>query len=529
MSALQSFSYSCPTAYTNVLLPRIKKAYRRKALELHPDRNYGNVESATKLFAEVQAAYEVLSDAQERAWYDSHESAILRGAQPGDEHYEHDVRITTVDDISRMMRKFHGGIEFSDSPSGFFGFLRDTFETLAREEEQAASWEGLDVPYYPSFGHKDDAYEDVVKEFYAAWNGFSTRKTFSWKDKYRYSEAPDRRYRRMMEKENKKFREEGIREFNDAVRTLVAFVRKRDPRYTPNMQTEAERQKALRDAAAEQAARARAANAAKLEEHVVPEWTKVRDPEELEESEEEDVVEEHFECVACNKTFKSERQFDAHEKSKKHQKAVYALKKKMQKENRRFNLDEDVSSSGIGTPATVDEEEEESEVEDNVPQSAEAEMQEGIEQLELDGRDGASIDETDTDEEELPSKHPEKASTPASEDSEDTDDEYADRSKVENRLNSLSPSDDQSASPKSDAEAGLAVPEKKLGKAAQKRAKKAAQQAILQDSDVKFKCAMCHAGFPSKTRLFQHIQDLDHAAPVQKAATKTGGKGKKKR
>jgi len=60
---------------------RIKKAYRRKALELHPDRNYGNVESATAKFAEVSSPipkkelgmirtanlyYEVIVDLQKR-------------------------------------------------------------------------------------------------------------------------------------------------------------------------------------------------------------------------------------------------------------------------------------------------------------------------------------------------------------------------------------------------------------------------------------------------------------------------------
>ncbi|KAI7172521.1 DnaJ-domain-containing protein, partial [Hortaea werneckii] len=239
----------------------IKRAYRKKALVLHPDRNFGDEEQATKVFAEVQAAYEVLSDPQERAWYDSHETAILRGDDPED--YEgavptyDNVRITTADDLARMVGKFNKNVDFSDAPSGFFGYLRETFEQLAKEEEAAGQWDGVDVPDYPSFGHKDDSYEDVVKRFYSAWSNFSTAKSFAWKDKYRLSEAPDRWYRRRMEQENAKARQDGKREFNDAVRSLVQFIKKRDPRYVPTTQTEAERQKTLRDAAQAQAARAR--------------------------------------------------------------------------------------------------------------------------------------------------------------------------------------------------------------------------------------------------------------------------------
>lgn len=56
----------------------LKKAYRRRALECHPDKNIEDVEGATALFAQIQEAYEVLSDPQERAWYDSHREQILR-------------------------------------------------------------------------------------------------------------------------------------------------------------------------------------------------------------------------------------------------------------------------------------------------------------------------------------------------------------------------------------------------------------------------------------------------------------------
>src|SRR5437870_6257196 len=47
----------------------IKSAYRKLALQYHPDRNPGN-KDAEEQFKEAAEAYSILSDAQKRASYD---------------------------------------------------------------------------------------------------------------------------------------------------------------------------------------------------------------------------------------------------------------------------------------------------------------------------------------------------------------------------------------------------------------------------------------------------------------------------
>lgn len=62
----------------------IKKAYRRKAKELHPDTNQENPESEAK-FKEANEAYEVLKDADKKAAYDRFGHAAFEGGggRPG--------------------------------------------------------------------------------------------------------------------------------------------------------------------------------------------------------------------------------------------------------------------------------------------------------------------------------------------------------------------------------------------------------------------------------------------------------------
>jgi molecular chaperone DnaJ len=54
----------------------IKKAYRKVAMQFHPDRNPGD-KAAEEKFKEAAEAYEILSDADKRAQYDRYGHASV--------------------------------------------------------------------------------------------------------------------------------------------------------------------------------------------------------------------------------------------------------------------------------------------------------------------------------------------------------------------------------------------------------------------------------------------------------------------
>ena len=96
----------------------IKKAYRKMAIQYHPDKNPGDKEAEEK-FKEAAEAYSVLSDKDKRARYDQFGHAGMGGAAGGAGGFGQGM---SMDDIFSMFGDIFGGGGGFGGFSGFGGF-----------------------------------------------------------------------------------------------------------------------------------------------------------------------------------------------------------------------------------------------------------------------------------------------------------------------------------------------------------------------------------------------------------------------
>lgn len=315
----------------------IRSSYRRLALQRHPDKliKAGGISEAdaTAQFQELVHAYEVLSDPKERAWYDSHRSQILfadqgsaggskSGGMPGG---------SVPDLFAFFSTTVYSG--YSDTGKGFYKVYFEVFNSVYLNEIKFARTLGLSIDSVreaPIMGNLESPYSQVTA-FYNYWLGFSTVMDFCWVDEYDVMAGPNRRMRRKMEEENKKVRKKAKREYNETVRGLAAFVKKRDKRVVDMMVkkgAEMELKKAEERERKKKMEKERLERAMNYEE---PDWAKAQDEEE-EEVEEDGGGDdgkkksEQLYCIVCSKKFKSEKQWKNHEQSKKHKEKVAELR-----------------------------------------------------------------------------------------------------------------------------------------------------------------------------------------------------------
>ncbi len=98
----------------------IKKAYRKKAIQFHPDKNPGDPE-AEKKFKEISEAYEVLSDEQKRQMYDRYGKEAVHPGAGGMGGMGGGQGFSSMDEALRTFMGAFGGNGADSIFDSFFG------------------------------------------------------------------------------------------------------------------------------------------------------------------------------------------------------------------------------------------------------------------------------------------------------------------------------------------------------------------------------------------------------------------------
>ncbi|PON32638.1 TFIIH C1-like domain containing protein [Parasponia andersonii] len=321
----------------------IRSAYKKLALQLHPDKLVQSGLSqadATAKFQELVQAYEVLSDPRERAWYDSHRSQILF-VDPNSADTVPDSVIPNL--FSYFSNTVYSG--YADKGTGFYKVYSDVFNKIYANEISFATKLGLgsnSVREAPTMGNLDCPYAQVTA-FYGYWLGFSTVMDFCWVDQYDAMAGPNRKSRRVMEEENKKLRKKAKREYNETVRGLAEFVKKRDKRVIDMMVKRNLEMEKKREEERERKKRLEMERLEKAMAYEEPEWSRIVEEEDEVEGDEDGFEEvdekrkrdegKELYCAVCGKKFKSEKQWKNHEQSKKHREKVAEFRDSIEDED----------------------------------------------------------------------------------------------------------------------------------------------------------------------------------------------------
>eukprot|EP01127_Copromyxa_protea_P014768 TRINITY_DN4163_c0_g1_i1.p1 TRINITY_DN4163_c0_g1~~TRINITY_DN4163_c0_g1_i1.p1 ORF type:complete len:596 (-),score=233.97 TRINITY_DN4163_c0_g1_i1:26-1756(-) len=498
----------------------IKVAYFKLAREWHPDKNQGNEEEAAEKFKGISAAYEVLSDEQERAWYDDHREQILRGGDGGDADTG---GINLWPYFSRSIFT-----NFSDGEGAFYKVYGACFKSIYEEElDFAPPSKKIQTP--TPFGNSKTEWSDV-SSFYSYWSNFSTHKTFSWADKFRPSDAPSRHARRWVDKENQKERDKVRRLFNELIRRLAKHVKGLDPRAIQEM-ARAKEEREMKEKMAEIQKKEEAAARAERLRQLKLEHARLMDEEQAEQEqdvtpEESSSSEEGWYCYACRKKFMKIGAWKSHENSKKHKQNVDKLKqevtlddedeveeKEKEKEKEKEDLKEEVRRESDSDTSEVDIRSGSDEDEDKKGSGSESG------EVEKNGSDDSESGEGEDREEK---EEGDKSSQEGDKSSEEEEEEEEEEKRKEEEKKSGEGSDSDSDESDEDAFllAMMASRKKQQKKAAQKRKKKEVVDAAIQERDARVEKIL--SGFEEKEKEAEVEEKVPEGKP-------TGGKKKRRR
>jgi DnaJ family protein A protein 5 len=316
-----------------------------------------------------------------------------------------------------------------------------------------------------------------------------------------------------MEKENRKSRENARREYNDTVRSLVKFVRKRDPRYKLYLQSQSQINTPPIPSTAVKPQQ-------ELPEiYIKQAWQRV-DAKDLHDDLDWATAEggdlEEWECVACRKIFRSEAAWDSHERSKKHMKEVERLKKEMQSDDQDLDLNAENEDEAIyindpllvGLSSSIN-------LVPEAPSSAALLLPQPV------NDSNNSVEVPDTGEEDSLKLAEISGKRLRAKTGTQPSDILVSTSETE--LTEASNVDDihSVCSPESPVSQGMSKRDKRRARQAKKVELEANNNSLSQ------RCNFCAQGFASKTQLFSHISETGHALSLNQEQRQH--KGKKKR
>ncbi|XP_056146343.1 dnaJ homolog subfamily C member 21 isoform X2 [Lampris incognitus] len=506
----------------------LKKAYRKLALKWHPDKNLDNAEEAADHFKLIQAAYDVLSDPQERAWYDNHREALLKGGVSGE--YEDD----SIDLLQYFTVSCYSG--YGDDEKGFYTVYRNLFESIVREEMEHSKVEDEEDREFPSFGDSESDYDTVVHLFYGYWQSFCTWKNFAWKEEYDTRQASNRWEKRAMEKENKKTRDKARKERNELVRQLVAYVRKRDRRVQAHKRL-VEEQNAEKVKKVEELRRKQKLSQSKLaEEYKEQSWAAMSELEkelqqmealygeefgDASDSEEEeldtkdstnksggdevqpdgDELMDYYDdlyCPACDKSFKSSKAMKNHEKSKKHREMVALLRQQLQ---------EDDDSLGLNSEEKEEREEEDEQEEEDQPRKKLSKKQKKKKKQQ-------KVVHSAPEEEEEAGEQ----STPS----------HCDEDSSERPTTPTQPEEHTDLPPTEGKSSVKTKGKKGGGKDNKKNTKPQTGGEQFSEREVNLRCVTCNNEFSTRNKLFDHLKTSGHATALSSSSVHTSMSKSKK-
>ncbi|KAI5171368.1 DnaJ-like protein subfamily A member 5 [Nematocida sp. LUAm3] len=294
-------------------LSDIKKAYRKLALEYHPDALAARGISSSGEFEEISNAYELLCQQAKK---------VNKTSSPGASRKQ-EPNIDLLDCIEQAK-------SLSKIGEGDFSRINNLFDEISKIEKITRG----KIYYPPAFGYA----KGNPKIFYDFYQTFSTLRHFNitpYDITSNYDYLP--RYgKREIDAETKRLIEAKRLDYNLKVRELVKMLYRKDPRVNTAPQKKILDVKSIKPTVTKKGVEIKEKNVltaeekARINEEYLTEQQSVKSSStksSYDKAKEQETDKDIYICEPCKKAFKSVNQLDNHANSKKHKEKVENMSK----------------------------------------------------------------------------------------------------------------------------------------------------------------------------------------------------------